>query len=196
MEFLVTSGYPPNREEIPRFTILRSHPAEWVRSEWTGYAGDRDHERFEDAAWGFGHGFFEYEFPLEDIDFHKAYRVRVLSEASSRRIDTPQTDDDLFPTTLEIWLNGIRVFEQLLPNHPHDARGTLSYLRGGKGGYGYLAHVTIEGDLLRQIAEATQNGRITLRLQVPASSLAQNGLQIYGAEVGRYPVCPTVVIEW
>ena len=31
---------------------------------------------------------------------------------------------------------------------------------------------------------------------VDTDALAQGGLMVYGAECGRYPVCPTVVIEW
>jgi len=195
VEFLVTDGYPAPREDIPRFTILRAQPADWARSEWNGYASTREQERFEDACWGYGLGFFEYEFKTDGIEIAKAHRVRVLCEASSRRIDSPQTDDDLFPTTLEISLNGIRVFEQMLPNHPHDSRGVLTYLRGGKGAYGYLAHATIEGEFLQRVAKA-RDGILTARFAVPQSSLAQNGLQIYGAEAGRFPVCPSIVIEW
>jgi hypothetical protein len=195
VQFFVTEAYPPAREDIPRFTILRAHPADWARQEWTGYQGEREIERAEDAAWGFGQGFFEYNFPLENIDLRNAYRVRVLCEASSRRIDTPQTDADKFPTSLQMALNGVRIFEEILPNHPHDSRGVLSYLRGGAGAYGYLAHATVEGDLLRQIAERTET-HFVLRLAVPSTALAQNGLQIYGAESGRFPLGPTIVIEW
>lgn len=195
IQFYVTNGYPAPREDIPRFTILRAQPADWARQEWSGYTGERERERAEDAAWGFGRGFFEYDLPLENIDLKKAYRLRILCEASSRRIDTPQTDSNQFPTTLQITLNTVRVFEELLPNHPHDTRGVLSYLRGGAGAYGYLAHATVEGELLRQIAERATT-HLNLRFAVPPTSLAQNGLQIYGAESGRFPVCPTVVIEW
>jgi hypothetical protein len=191
----VTPGYPPPREETSRILILRGAPADWARSEWSGYAGNREDERACDACWGFGHGYFEWDLPLLDADIHKAYRIRVLAEASSRRMDTPQTDDDRFPSGFQMLLNGVRVYETVLQNHPHDARGSLSYLRGGKGAYGYLAHATAEGDLLRQIAERTA-GYLHLRCAVPTTSIAQNGLQIYGAECGRYPVCPTVVIEW
>ena len=66
----------------------------------------------------------------------KARRIRVLAEISSRRIDTPQTDDDIFPTTVQIFLNGIQVYGAFVRNHPHDSRGSLSYLRGGLGAYG------------------------------------------------------------
>jgi hypothetical protein len=195
VQMFVCPGYPSFREETPRALILRAAPADWARAEWNIYAGNRDEERSCDACWGFGHGYFEWDLPLGDADLRKAYRVRVLAEASSRRSDTPQTDDDRFPSSFQILLNGVRVYETVLQNHPHDARGVLTYLRNGKGAYGYLAHATIEGDLLRQIAETT-NGHLHLRCAVPQTALAQNGLQIYGAESGRYPVCPTVVIEW
>jgi hypothetical protein len=195
IQFLVTDDYPAEREELTRITVLRAKPWNWARSEWTGYAGDREKERAEDAAWGFGRGYFEYEFPLEDLEIAKAYRLRILCEASARRMDTPQTDNDLFPTTLQMSLNGIPVIEELLPNHPHDARGVLSYLRGAPGGYGYLARGTVEGAALQRVLERTE-GRLVLRLAVPETSLSQNGLQIYGAENGRFPICPTIGIEW
>jgi predicted transcriptional regulator len=37
---------------------------------------------------------------------------------------------------------------------------------------------------------------LRLRCEVPADALAQGGLTIYGAECGRFPVCPTVIIDW
>lgn len=191
-----TTGYPPTREDRDRITVLRAYPADWARGEWSGYAGDRDQERFEDACWGFGHGYFEWDMPIAGIDLAKVYRMRVICEASSRRMDTPQTDGDHFPTTLEILTNGIRVFTANLPNHPHDSRGALSYLRGGKGAYGYLCTTTIEGALLRQMLERNDGRYLYLRCEVPSAAIAQNGLQIYGAENGRYPICPTVILEW
>lgn len=195
IQFLVSSGYPARREETPRALVLRGHPADWARSHWSGYEGNRDDCRQADACWGFGHGFFEWDLPIEGVDLSKAYRLRVLCEASSRRSDNPQTDDDRLPSNFQMLLNGIRVSESTLQNHPHDCRGALTYLRGGKGAYGYLTTATVEGDLLRQIA-AHSNGSLHLRMAVPEGSMAQNGLQIYGAECGRFPVCPTVVVEW
>ena len=110
VEILVAGAPLPTREDHPRFTVLRTHPADWGASEWNGYSGDREEERREDACWGFSQGFFEYHFPLDGIDLGKAYRLRVLCEASSRRIDTPQTDNEGFATLLQISLNGVRVF--------------------------------------------------------------------------------------
>jgi hypothetical protein len=195
IQFLVSGGYPFAREETPRALILRAHPADWARCEWSGYQGEREEERRADACWGFGHGFFEWDLPLLGADIRKALRMRIICEASSRRGDTPQTDDDRFPSNFQMIINGTRVHESVLQNHPHDARGALSYLRQEKGAYGYLIHSTAEGDLMREIADQTRD-HIHLSCGVPRTALAQNGLQIYGAECGRYPICPTVVIEW
>ncbi|MHC1769899.1 MAG: hypothetical protein AB9869_37390 [Verrucomicrobiia bacterium] len=111
-------------------------------------------------------------------------------------MDTPQTDDDFFPTTLGITLNEVRVYQGLLKDHPHDSRGVLSYLRENRGAYGYLVNVRAEGDLLREIVNRVSDGALRLRCAVPANTPVQGGLTIYGAECGRYPVCPTVIAEW
>ena len=158
--------------------------------------GERDKERAEDCCYGFGQGFFEWTLPLGGAELGKARRVRVLCEASSHRSDTPQTDADVFPTTLQMFVNDVRVYGAVLRNHPHDARGVLSYLRGGLGGYGYPAYATAQGELLRQMACRTAQDALRLRCVVPADALAQGGLTIYGAECGRFPVCPTVILEW
>jgi hypothetical protein len=95
-----------------------------------------------------------------------------------------------------MYLNGVHICEMTLRNHPHDSRGVLSYLRGGKGGYGYLAHAFADGPLLRRIVGGHGGNQLRLRCGVPKKAVAQGGLTIYGAECGRYPVSPTVIIEW
>jgi predicted transcriptional regulator len=72
----------------------------------------------------------------------------------------------------------------------------LSYLRGGVGGYGYFAYAIAEGELLQAILQGTRDEVLRLRCSVPKEALAHGGLTIYGAECGRFPVCPTVIIEW
>jgi hypothetical protein len=61
-----------------------------------------------------------------------------------------------------------------LPNHPHDARGALSYLRGNRGAYGYLQEQlecpTVDGQqalaVFREVlAETEPNKLIYLTLQ-------------------------------
>jgi hypothetical protein len=194
--YLVSAAYPPDREEIDRGVVLRGSPANWAAAEWSLGAGDRERERVEDHCYGFGHGYFEWFLPMDGIDFEKIVRLKLLCEASSRRIDTPQTDQDVLATTLEIDLNDIPVYKGILQNHPHDSRGVLSYWRGGVGAYGYLVHAVAEKELLDEILESTHNNTLRLRCGVPADATAQSGLTIYGDECGRFPVCPTVVIEY
>ena len=82
---------------------------------------------------------------------HAALRSFLLSRrARRRRIATAQ------PSTLRISLNGLPIYRTILPNHPHDARGALSYLRGGRGAYGYLCHATVEGAPLQELHRADE----------------------------------------
>ncbi len=196
LNFFCNGVYPAAHEESPRALVLRGLPPEWAAAEWSGESGDRDKARAEDSCYGFGHGYFEWKLPLEGADLSKARRVKVVCEASSHRIDNPQTDADIFPTTMEISLNGVPVYHGVLRNHPHDARGVLSYLRGGVGAYGYLVHAFAEGDQLNQIAAKDGDGTLRLRCAVPSGALPVGGLTLYGAECGRFPVCPTVIVEW
>lgn len=196
VHYFVTSGYPPEREETPRSLILRGMPANCAAAKWSGGGSDHDQARAEDACYGSGSGFFEWVLPLETADLGKAHRLRIVCEASSHRIDSPQTDGDIFPTTLLMSLNDVPVYRATLRNHPHDARGVLSYLRGGLGAYGYPAYAMVEGDLLRTVASNTRDNSLRLRCAVPADALAQGGLTIYGAECGRFPIAPTVIIDW
>jgi predicted transcriptional regulator len=175
---------------------LRGTPWDWERAWWSDGQNNRDQERAEDLCWGRGHGFFEWNLPLHGHDISKARRIRVLCEASSHRTDTPQTDEDIYPTTMQMFLNEVRVFDGVLRNHPHDSRGALSYLRGGKGAYGYLTHAYAERQTLGEIAGRMRDHHLRLRCGVPEHALACGGLTIYGAECGHYPVCPTIIVEW
>jgi hypothetical protein len=194
--YFVSNSYPPLREESAHSLILRAAPAAWSHSQWANYSSDRETARQLDCSFGSGPGFFEWSLPLENFDLRRAGRLRVLCEASSRRIDTPQTDDKLYPSTLRILINGAPVFQSLLPNHPHDSRGALSYLRNGHGAYGYLVYATAEGSDLEAIARQTSGDHLALRIEAPQNALAQGGLSIYGAECGRYPFCPTLMFEY
>jgi hypothetical protein len=92
-------------------------------------------------------------------------------------------------------LNGVRIYSGILPNHPHDSGGALSYVGPGRGAYGYLAHATVEGDLLQQVIANTGSQVFYLHCMVPADKPPVGGLTIYGGESGRSPLPPTVVIE-
>ncbi|HWQ91801.1 MAG TPA: glycoside hydrolase family 2, partial [Clostridia bacterium] len=106
IHYFVSPEYPAEREETPRALILRGLPANWSAAEWSGGVGEREKSRVEDSCYGFGHGFFEWTLPLKGADLMKARRIKLLCEASSHRSDWPQTDSDIFPTTLEMQING------------------------------------------------------------------------------------------
>ncbi|HEY0549998.1 MAG TPA: glycoside hydrolase family 2 TIM barrel-domain containing protein, partial [Verrucomicrobiae bacterium] len=197
VDFFVSDGYPKQFEEgSDRTLLLRGSPSDWSHSWWSEGYNEREQARGEDQCWGRGYGFFEWNLPLHGRDIAHARRIRVICEASSHRTDTPQTDEDIYPTTLQMFLNDVRVFEGVLRNHPHDSRGVLSYLRGGKGAYGYLVHAYAERETLRHIAERAGDNHVRLRCAVPEHAMARGGLTIYGSECGHYPVCPTLIVEW
>jgi predicted transcriptional regulator len=175
---------------------LRGRPANWTQTEWSLGTGEREQMKAVDFCFGFGHGFFEWSLPVTKADLLRAQRVKVICEVSSHRADNPQTDDEIFPTTFQIMLNDMAVYQGVIRNHPHDARGVLSYLRGGVGAYGYLVHAFAEGKSIEQIAGNSAGDTLRLRCAVPPDSMAQGGLTVYGAECGRFPICPTVIVEW
>jgi hypothetical protein len=195
VEYLVSTGDPGAIERLPGRTVLRGLPQDWSAAEWSLGQSDREAARAADSCHGGGPGFFEWALPLEGINWQQVKRVRVLCEVSSRRPDTPQTSLDLYPTTMRVLVDGCLLEVCKIPDHPHDARGVLSYLAGGVGAYGYLFQAVAHDGLLRQIIARGDPNHLRLRFEVPRASLAQNGLTVYGAQAGRYPLGPTVILE-
>jgi hypothetical protein len=199
IQLFVDGGPPPRREETERTLLLRNFPSDWCDARWSQGMSSPQDARGMNFCWGAGAGFFEYFFPLENADLKKARRLRVLFEASSRRVDTPQTTNDKYPSALNVELNGVLINRQIIVNHPHDARGALSYLSGGKrgrGAYGYLISTAIEGDVLRQVADRVADNGLRLRCAVPEGELAVGGLTLYDAQAGRYPIAILCILEW
>lgn len=192
----VSAGYPPPKEELPRSLVVRTSPGDWSQAAWSRGASERDSAREQDSCFGSGSGFFEWILPVSGCDLSRARRIKFVCEASSHRVDHPQTDADICSTPLEITLNDVRIYVGVLRNHPHDARGVLSYLRGGFGAYGYLVHAFVEGELLARVLDRISDGCLRLRCAIPADAMPAGGLTIYGAECGRFPVAPTLIIEW
>jgi hypothetical protein len=188
----------PERDDRGRTLVLRRHVQGWHAAEWTGGSSNRSEARRCSAAHGRGTGFFEWLIEDEAIGrLAEARRMRVLCEASACRPDRPQTDAHPFPTQFELQLNGLPIHRAVLPNHPHDARGALSYLHDPFGAHGYLANAVIEDEFLQRIAEvAARDGHLSFRCVVPEGTATPGGLTIYGYNCGRYPICPTVIIEW
>jgi hypothetical protein len=194
VQFLV-DGAASERETIDSRTAFRLEPHQWHGGEWNRAASTREEAEMVGSCYGASRGFFEWRFPLGPLELRHATRLTVLVEASAFREGSPQTDSFAQPTALQMRLNGVPIYRTTLPNHPHDARGALSYLRGGRGAYGYLTHATVEGALLEEVKAAMKGSRVRLRCAVPRDETPQGGLTIYGSASGRYPIGPTLVLE-
>jgi hypothetical protein len=60
-----------------------------------------------------------------------------------------------------------------------------------------LMRASLEEDLLRRVAEiAATEGALRLRCTVPANVAEAGGLTVYDYDCGRFPIGPTLVIEW
>ncbi len=186
-------GKNPERDLQDGKCIVRLQPENWSDASWTGGHSTREETARDGFCFGRGHGWFEWAIPKNEFP-EQPRNIHVLCEASSRREGQPQTDAFSIPSSFQLLLNGVAIQKPVLPNHPHDARGALSYLRGGRGAYGYLIHARIEGDLLREICQ--ENGsHWRLRCVVPEDAEYAGGLTIYAADCGRFPIAPTLVIE-
>jgi len=194
IQFFVDAGYS-YREQSDVRTVSRLDAYSWNRSEWNSRTSTREQAFKSGAAYGGTRGFFEYKFPVSPESLRDCSRLTVLCEASALRDGAPQTDRYVQPSTLRLLLNGIPIYHAILPSHPHDARGALSYLRGGRGAYGYLCHATIERELLGEVVKNLRGNHLRLRFLVPRDEKPQGGLTIYGYDTGRYPIGPTVIID-
>jgi hypothetical protein len=94
-------------------------------------------------------------------------------------------------------INDLPVHRAVLPNHPHDTRGALSYLNGQPGSHGYLMKAVCEEPLLSRLAASVaERGNLSFHCGVPENAASQGGLTVYGCDAGRYPIGITVIIEW
>lgn len=194
IQFFVDGGATP-WQQLNRRTVYRLDSHSWNRAEWTGGEANREEAQRLGFARGRGRGFFEWKFPVSPEELQGVRRITFLCEASSTRDGAPQTDAFAQPSTLRLLLNGVSIYRTILPNHPHDARGALSYLHGGRGAYGYLCHATVEGELLAEVLRQMKGRHLRLRCLVPRKELPAAGLTIYGYDCGRYPITPTLIVE-
>ncbi|MFZ5972762.1 MAG: glycoside hydrolase family 2 protein [Bacteroidota bacterium] len=173
---------------------------------------------------GAGKGFFEYTFPVgTNLKVSEVKDAYFVVEASAKELfakdrDTqgnmdldymlgaralpsanpnayPMTDEQRFPSEIEVLIDGEKAFTTLLADDPADHRGVLSWhhqLQDRKlreaGSYGYLVKVKVTP---AQLKKAAANGKLTVRLQTKG----EGGLAIYGQSFGRYPVDPSLVLK-
>jgi hypothetical protein len=213
-----TQWWVRNARGLPRVEVvaastlaLRFAPGDFWESSFSEASAPPG---LEGKHYGRGHGFVEYRLRLpEGVTLEGAESLTFLCEIAAKAgrekvdwperfhpEDYPQTEGKLFPTTVEVSLNGVRVATWHLADDPADARGVLSHWRGQeRGSYGYLmqAHVSLdspEGLAIRN--RFAEHGHLALRLTVPWNAVHRGGLAIYGEDMGCYPVAPTVLVRY
>ncbi|MEL6256357.1 MAG: sugar-binding domain-containing protein [Bacteroidota bacterium] len=129
-------------------------------------------------------------------DYMKGSRVAPSSNPNSY----PMTDEDLFPSKINIYVNGEKLMETTLPDDPADHRGVLSWhsqieskeRKDAKlveaGSYGFLVKVPISR---KQFRDAARKGMLKIDLRTQGNG----GIAIYGKDFGRYPLDPTLVLK-
>src|SRR5260370_19187982 len=107
----------------------------------------------------------------------------------------PMTGAAPFRSAVTVRVNGHLGGRFDLPDDPADTRGILSW--HAQPHYGYLYEAGSYGELLHvpipaaAIREGARTGEMIVRLEVDAA--LPDGLAIYGARFGRYPIDPSVL---
>ena len=179
---------------------------------------------------GFGHGYFEYTVSIpEGIDLERVTSAELLFEASAKQqfgkdkegneisgdymlgkgtFDPcksknayAMTDKVLWPSKLEVYINGKLIGKHDLSDDPADHRGILSW--GSQPSVPRIAEGGSYGELVRMeiplmdipAEEILRNKSAVIRFSVPESDL-DGGLAIYGKDFGRYPLDPTIILKF
>jgi hypothetical protein len=211
----VTDGKPlPAAERTPdgRGHVLRFSPGDFTESSWPQPVLAKQGAKF--GASGAGHVDYEVALP-PGLDPARVTGLRVVFEAGARTAQArrgwkriphtanthyPQTEEKKRPTDLAVSVNGVPVGQTVrLPDDPADARGVLSlHLQENFefGSFGFLTTVAADAETAKQVLAAANNGRLTVRFEVPRTTGAKaNGLNLYGERMGAFPVAPTLILE-
>jgi len=116
----------------------------------------------------------------------------------------PMTDEKKHASTVHITLNGLEEQSVFLEDDPADHRGLLSWMSQKRpvdqeweleeaGSYGYLVRLKFSGEVLEKVVKEKI---FRIKLSVPDSSEDSGGLAVYGADFGRYPFGPTMIINF
>jgi len=124
----------------------------------------------------------------------KANRERLDWPQVRQPLDYPQTQPRKYAGSASVRLMDRELWQFELPDDPADSRGVLSHqARYHHGSYGFL--VRRRADLtdyaaLREAMIADPVLKVTFQTRGDGS-----GLSIYGRQLGRYPVDPTLIIQ-
>ncbi|MCB0689097.1 MAG: glycoside hydrolase family 2 [Saprospiraceae bacterium] len=189
---------------------------EWSTKQWSVLDG----KKINGA--GSGHFSYTFEFP-SDLKINKYKNISFVAELSAKELfvkdqdesfnqnqdymkgsrvapssnpnSYPMTDETTFPSSIEIYANGIKVGSETLADDPADHRGVLSWhaqphdkkLREA-GSYGYLVQIPLSRSMVRK---AAKEGKLEIKIQTKG----EGGIAIYGKEFGRYPVNPSLILR-
>lgn len=207
---IVVTGGSANANLLGTLSPDEYSESEWSEKQWTIMGGQKVN--------GAGKGYFSYIFPVDKNDRHRDVEFRAElgakklhvkdQEAFNRDQDYmkgsrvspsgnpnsyPMTDDQTFPSEIEILAEGRLIHSEVLPDDPADHRGILSWHSQAKdgflheaGSYGYLVRAKIPRHIWRM---ARQKGKIEIKI----NCVNGGGIAVYGNDYGRYPVEPSLV---
>lgn len=204
--------------------VLRIEPksftgAEWSLKQWDVLDGLKIN--------GAGHGYFEYHVAVPDeLDWDEVKNVTFRAELSAKQLfgkdmdeadkisgdfmrgggthdpaanrnAYPMTDEETYPSAVQVLVNGESAGVFDLPDDAADHRGILSwhsqkrdrYLREA-GSYGYLVSAQIPQSA---VEDAKKSGEFVIRLVVDEG--LPHGLAIYGEKFGRYALDPSLLFS-
>ncbi len=216
MHFEITGGAAIAKTQLVAQAANAFSNASWSTKQWQVLDGLK--------VCGAGKGFFEYTFVLPpNVNTGTVKEAYFLVEASAKELFAkdretqgnmdldymlgaralpsanpnayPMTDEQRFPSEIEVLIDGERALTTTLQDDPADHRGVLSWhhqLQDRKlreaGSYGYLVKVKVTP---AQLKKAVANGKLVVRMQTEG----EGGLAIYGKSFGRYPVDPSLVLK-
>ena len=206
--------------KLPKTEVISVAPAAftnatWSSKQWNVLDGLK--------VCGAGDGNFEYTFKLNSTDLNKVKEAYFIIEVSAKELfvkdrdvkeeksgdfmlgakaspsgnpnSYPMTDETLFPSKINISINGESALTTTLADDPADHRGVLSWhhqLKDKKlreaGSYGYLVKVPVSK---KQLKAAMDKGELTINIKTEGNG----GVAVYGKSFGRYPLDPSLVLK-
>ena len=211
----VKDGQDPEGVRIVSFPVSKPSAQEWSKGSSSVLNGLKVN--------GFGSGFFEYKVKIPaNLDLAKVKSIELLFEASSRKVlgrdiegnditgdfmlgagtvdpcksanSFAMTDQDLWPSRVNVSINGYPVGGAALDDCPADHRGILSW--GAQPAVPHLYEAGTYGQLISINIPVEDPGTdsLTVRFTVPSSE--DGGLSLFGKDFGRYPLDPCFVIRY
>ena len=209
-----------SESKLPKTEIISVAPSTFTNSTWSSKQWNvLDGLK----VCGAGTGNFEYKLKLNSIDLNKVKESYFLIELSAKELfvkdrdekektggdfmmgakaspsgnpnSYPMTDETLFPSNINISINGESSLTTTLTDDPADHRGVLSWhhqLKDKKlreaGSYGYLVKVPISK---KQLKAAMDKGELIINIKTEGNG----GVAVYGKSFGRYPLDPSLVLK-